>query len=241
MIIQRIVRIWRAWVGSGLSQLETEHAGELLGLEREQLCSRIAQYNRGLAGYAAMSERLKGQQKKLAHERRTHEARLAARLTAGDRTAAGRHALRIEVIDRESLQHAQRLTETEATYRELVRARDAALAAAGDKIESLKRSIGDYQVQKALAELTEVAAGMHGSLGLSDGTLERLKERVDDKRNLAAGRARVARDGIDTTSIEVQEAERDGIAQQALDRFEQRLPANATPSTSIALARTGAQ
>ena len=63
------------------------------------------------------------------------------------------------------------------------------------------RSIGELKVQEALADLTELAAGLHGSIGQSDGTLERVQERVEDKRNFAKGRVRVARDAFDTGDV----------------------------------------
>jgi hypothetical protein len=94
------------------------------------------------------------------------------------------------------------------------------IVAAKEKIEALKRSIGDYKVQKALADLTEMAAGMHGSIGLSDGTIDRVKEKVDERRNFAAGRARVARDAINMEEVEIREAEQAAMADAALARFE---------------------
>jgi hypothetical protein len=238
MIIQRILQIWRALIGSGLARLETDHAEEMLGLEREQLCARISRYNQGLAGHAALSERLKAQLKKLAQERDAQRAGLASRLVAGERAKAGRHALRIEAIDQESREHTAQLTETEASYRELVSARETALAAARDKIEGLNRSIGEYKMQKALAGLTELAAGMHGSLGLSAGTLDRVKERVDEQRHLAAGRTRVARESIDVIGVRICEAERESMAQLALERFERSLGAGLALSAATVAGRT---
>jgi len=69
-------------------------------------------------------------------------------------------------------------------------------------------------------DLTELAAGMHGSIGLSDGTLERVQERVEDKRNLAKGRVRVARDAFDSEDARLREAEQAASAEAALRRFE---------------------
>ena len=119
--------------------------------------------------------------------------------------------------------------EAEATYRELVRARQVAIVAAKDKIEGLKRSIGDYRVQQALADLTEMAAGMQGAIGLNDGTLERVKDKVDEKRNYAAGRVRVARESIDSTEVRMREAEQTAMADAALARFEAAAAPPAAP------------
>jgi phage shock protein A len=220
MITKRIVNVWRAVVGASLTNLEANHAEEMLGLEREELQKQIYQFNRGLAGHAGLCERLKSEITRLEKERTALEPKLRARLATGDRIGAGRQAMRLEAIASEHAQHTSQLVEAEATYKELVRAREVALVAAKEKIEGLKRSIGDYKVQQALADLTELAAGMHGSIGLTDGTLDRVKERVDEKRNFAAGRARVARDAIDTSGVRLREAEQEAMAEDALRRFE---------------------
>lgn len=220
MIAKRIANVWRAVVGAGLTNLEANHAEEMLGLEREELQKQIFQFNRGLAGHAGLCERLRSEIARLDKEHTALEPKLRARLAAGDRVGAGRNAVRLEAIVSERAQHGTQLAEAEATYKELVRAREVALVAAKEKIEGLKRSIGDYKVQQALADLTELAAGMHGSIGLTDGTLERVKERVDEKRNFAAGRARVARETIDTSDMQLREAEQHAMAQDALRRFE---------------------
>jgi phage shock protein A len=219
MITKRMYNLWRAMVGSGLTNLEADNAEAMLDLEREELHKKLYHYNRGLAGYAGLSERLKAEIARLDNERKQLEPKLRMRLEQGDRTAAGRHALRLETIASETAQLTTQLAETEATYKDLVRSREVALVAARDRLEGLKRSIGELKVQQALADLTELAAGMHGTLGVSD-TLDRIKDRVDDKRNFAAGRARVARDSIDMTDVHAREAEQEVLCEAALERFE---------------------
>jgi phage shock protein A len=112
------------------------------------------------------------------------------------------------------------LAETESTYKELVRAREVALVSARERIEALKRSIDERKVQEALADVTELSAGMHGSIGLSDGTLERVRDRIDERKHHAAGRSRVARDSIDVAALQTQQAEQTAMAEDALRRFE---------------------
>lgn len=60
---------------------------------------------------------------------------------------------------------------------------------------------------------------MHGSIGLVDGTLDRMGER----RHQAAGRARVARDSLDVAGVSAQEAEQAALAEAALQRCERAL------------------
>jgi hypothetical protein len=69
---------------------------------------------------------------------------------------------------------------------------------------------------------------MQGSIGLSDTDVERLVQRVDDRRHLAAGRARVARDSLDLGATELAQADQDARAEAALRAYEERGPSDAT-------------
>ncbi len=61
------------------------------------------------------------------------------------------------------------------------------MQAAKAKLETLKSAINDMKMKKALAELTEMASGMIGSIGGSGDTLDRLSEMVNEERDKAAG------------------------------------------------------
>ncbi len=222
-MVNRITRVWRAVVGTQITELETNHADAMLDLEREQLHRQVAQYNRGLAGHAGMCARLEAMIKRLEKEHADISVRVTTQLELGNRDKAGSYALRLETIENQVVEHRAQLLEAEATYRELVRSRDVAIEGAREKISGLKRAIGDYKVNHALAELTEMASSMHGQIGLGDGTMERIQERLEEKRDFAVGRVRVARESIDMTVVEAQEAEQQALAQHALARFEARV------------------
>jgi hypothetical protein len=111
------------------------------------------------------------------------------------------------------------MAQAEETYQNLVKARDVAVGAARAKIQSLKGAINDLRMKTALAEMNEMAAGMVTQIGGSGDTLNRLHEMVEEERNKAAGRARVARDSLDMGQIHVQEAEQKALADQALADF----------------------
>ncbi len=64
-----------------------------------------------------------------------------------------------------------------------------------------------------------MAAGMVAEIGGSGDTLNRLQEMVDEEREKAAGRARVAKDALDVGDLEVQELEQNALADQALANF----------------------
>ncbi len=64
-----------------------------------------------------------------------------------------------------------------------------------------------------------MASGMISEIGGSGDTLNRLHDMVEEERQIAAGRARVAKDSLDTSEITLKEAEQEALADQALADF----------------------
>ncbi|WP_265594489.1 PspA/IM30 family protein [Haloferula sp. BvORR071] len=218
-MFSRISNLIKGFLGLFIGGLEKKNPEALLEVEKENLRKQISEFNAGLAAHAGLVERLMGQVRKLNHEETELKARTKALLQAGQREAAGEVALQYKNTDQAHDELAAQLEAAESRYKELVRARDVAVKAARDKIESLRRGIDDMKVQKAMAELNEMAAGMVGSIGGSGDTLNRLEEMVEDERSKAAGRARVARDSVDMSSTFVKEAEQKALADMALADF----------------------
>ena len=215
----RLFNVIRGWFGLAVSDLEKRNPEALLELEAENLRKQIGSYNQGLAAHAGLAERLMSQVRKLETEERELRARTTAHLRAGNKDAAGQHALRLQTVTRELEENRRQMAQAEETYRNLVKARDVAVSSARAKIEGLKGAINDMRMKKAMAEMNEMAAGMVGQIGGSGDTLNRLHEMVEEERTKAAGRARVARDSIDMTQIHVKEAEQQALADQALAEF----------------------
>jgi phage shock protein A len=122
-------------------------------------------------------------------------------------------------VQRELEENRRQLAQAEETYKNLLRARDVAVASARAKIESLKGAINAMRMKQAMAEMSEMAAGMVSEIGGSGDTLNRMHEMVEEERTRAAGRARVARDAIDMSQVNVKEAELEALADQALAEF----------------------
>src|SRR5690606_25858375 len=97
--------------------------------------------------------------------------------------------------------------------------RDVAVKAAKTKIETLRHSLNDLKVKQATAELSEMASGMVSQIGGAGDTLDRLSQMVNEEREQAAGRVRVARDSIKTTDVRLQECEQKALADEALADF----------------------
>ena len=206
-------------MNSLVSGAERANPKMLLEQEKENLRAQIAQYNQGLATHAGLCERLMSQVKKLESQERELRAKATANLKAGNREMAGQYALQLQTISAQLGENRIQLEQAEKTYQDLVKARDVSINAAKKKIEDLKYAISDMEVKKATAEMTEMASGMISSIGGSGDTLNRLEEMVSEEREKAAGRARVARDSLNTTEFQMQESEQKALADQALADF----------------------
>jgi phage shock protein A len=218
-MFERLGNLIRGFFSLFISGLERQNPEALLEVETENLRKQIAQYNQGLASHAGLCESLMTQVKKLESEERDLKAKTTANLNAGNRNAAAQYALRLQTVQRELGENRNQLQQAETTYKDLLKARDVAVSSARAKIESLKSSISDMKMKKAMAELTEMASGMITSIGGSGDTLDRLQSMVEEERNKAAGRARVARDSMDMSGVQLKEAEQNALAEQALADF----------------------
>jgi phage shock protein A len=218
-MFQRIANLFRGFLSLFISGLERQNPEALLEVEKENIRKQIANYNQGLAAHAGLCERLMGQVKRLEQEERELRAKTAANLRAGNRDLASQQALRLQTVQRELGENRTQLGSAEATYKELLRARDVSVKAAQVKIESLKNSLNDLKIKRATAELNEMASGMISQIGGSGDTLNRLHDMVEEEREKAAGRARVARDSLHSTDIDMQESEQKALADQALADF----------------------
>ena len=221
-IFTRIANLFRGFASLFVSGLERRNPEALLELEKENLRTQIAQYNQGLASHAGMCERMMSQVKKLETEHRDLMAKTTAHLRAGNKSAAGQYALRLQTVERELEENRAQLQQAETTYKDLTKARDVAISSAKAKIEGLKGAIQDMRMKQAMAEMHEMASGMISQVGGSGDTLNRLHEMVEDERTKAAGRARVAKDSIDMSEVQIKEAEQTALADQALAEFAAR-------------------
>jgi phage shock protein A len=218
----RIANLFRGFLSLFISGIEKRNPEALLELERENLREQIANFNRGLASHAGMCERIMGQVRRLESEQQELRAKTAAHLRAGNKAAAGQYALRLQLVESQLAENQKQLAQAETTYQNLVKARDVAVQTARAKIEGMKGAINDMRMNQAMAEIHEMASGMIASIGGSGDTLDRLHEMVEEERTKAAGRARVAKDSIDMTGVEVKEAELEALADQALADFAAR-------------------
>lgn len=218
----RIANLFKGFISLFISGVERRNPEALLELEQENLRKQIGQFNQGLASHAGLAERLMSQVRKLEAEQKDVRAKTTAHVRAGNNAAAGQYALRLQTIEQQLEENRKQLEVAEKTYKDLVKARDVAMQTAKAKIESLKGAINDMRMSQAMAELHEMSAGMITTIGGSGDTLNRLETMVTEERDKAAGRARVARDAVDMTGVNIKEAELTALADQALADFAAR-------------------
>jgi len=238
-MLGRIANLFKAFLNVFIGSVERQNPEALLELEKENLRKQISNFNQGLAAHAGLAERLMGQVRKLESDQKDLRAKAAAHLKAGNKSAAGQYALRLQTVERELEENRHQLESAEGTYQNMLKARDVAVQSAKAKIESLRGAIADMRMNTAMAEMSEMAAGMIGTIGGSGDTLNRLHDMVEEERTKAAGRARVAKDSIDMSEVNLKEAEQNALADQALADFAAREGLTLeTPASTQAAPRT---
>ncbi len=233
-MFRRLANIFRGFIGLFISGLEKSNPEALLELEKENLRKQIGEFNQGLSTHAGLCEKLISQVKRQEAEEQDLKAKAAANLRAGNQRLAGEIALELQRIRKDLADNRSQLSDAEKTYKDLVMSRDTAIKVAREKIESLRKGLDHMKMNKALAEMNEMASGMLTQIGGSGDTLDRLHQMVEEENTKASGRARVARDSLDTTRFKEKASEREALEDIALADLAAELgmavPGAATPA-----------
>lgn len=230
-MFKRIYNLFKGFLGLFVKGIESKNPEALLEVEKENLRRQISQFNTSLANHAGLMESLISRHKKLQTEETDLKNKIKALIQAGKREMAAELAARFQAVDRQEDEVRAQMEDAKKTYAELTKARDVAVKAARDKIESLSRGLDEMKVNKAMAEMNEMATGMISSIGGSGDTLNRLETLIEEEKNKAAGRARVAKDSVDLSGIQaMEEAQKlDGMA--ALAAFEAEMGLDSPPAS----------
>jgi phage shock protein A len=235
---QRIRTLFRGFLSLFVTGLEKASPKALIEAEKENLRTQIARYNTNLAQHAGFCERLLRQIKNLEAQEKELAAKAAAHLRAGNREAAGQYALQLQTVKAQLEENRVQLGEAEKTYQNLIQARDITVREAKAKIQKLERMLTETEMLEAQAELQEMASGMISSIGGAGDTLDRVEGYLNERRDQASGRARVASSTLDMTDVRLKEGEQQALADQALVEFasayglEMPAPAAAEPAAA---------
>ena len=101
----------------------------------------------------------------------------------------------------------------------MIQVRDLAIKDAQLQIEAIRLSLDDLKAKRATAELTEMASRLITRIGGAGDTLARLQQIVEEEREKAAGKARMARDTLNAGRIVLSEKEQKALEKNALADF----------------------
>jgi phage shock protein A len=218
-MFRRLSTLLKGFLSLFISGLEKANPRALIEAEKENLRHQIARFNDNLATHAGFVERLMRQIRTQEKQEQELAAKTAAHIKLGHRAVAGQYALQLKELTVQLEENRQQLVQGEETYKKLLKARDVSVREAQHKIEALKRLISETEMLEAQAELQEMAQGMITTIGGSGDTLSRVEEYLTERRDKAAGRSRVASSSIDTSQVELMEAEQEALGDQALAEF----------------------
>jgi phage shock protein A len=239
-MFRRLKTLIRGFLSLFITGLEKANPQALIEAERENLRQQISRFNESLAQHAGFCERLMRQVKSQEAQERELAAKAAAHLKAGNRDLAGQYALQLKTLKEQLEENRGQLEDSEKTYQNLLKAREVSVREASEKIEKLRRLISETEMLEAQAELQEMASSMIGSIGGAGDTLNRVEEYLNERRDKAAGRARVAKGALDMTDVSIKEEEQKALADQALTEFASayglEMPAAAPATASPAAA-----
>jgi phage shock protein A len=234
-MFKRIATLFRGFLSLFISGIEKQNPKALIEAEKENLRKQISRFNDSLATHAAFIERLMRQIKDLEKKEKDLTAKIAANLKVGNRGPAGQMAMELQTVKAQLEENRQQMDTAEETYKKMVKSRDVAVQESKAKIEKLNRMMSEAEMLEAQAELQEMASGMISEIGGGGDTLNRVEEYLSERRDKAAGRARVASSNIDIKDVELKQAEQEAMAEMALTEFEAaygfKTPAPETPKT----------
>lgn len=209
----------RGFFGLFIKGLESSNPEALIEAEKENLRNQISRFNENLANHAAFTERLMRQIKTLSAKEKELTAKITANIKAGNKKVAGQLALQLQTVKSQLEENQQQLEIAEKTFKDLERSRDVAIREAQSKIEKLQALVSETEMLEAQAELQEMAKGMISGIGGSGDTINRVTELLHERRDKAAGKARVASGSYDTGELVMKESEQEALGDAALAEF----------------------
>jgi phage shock protein A len=220
-MFKRLMNIIRGFFGLFISGLEVNNPEALIESEKENLRSQIGRFNENLANHAGFVEKLSRTIKNLQAKEKELTAKITANIKAGNQKVAGQLAMQLQSVKQQLDDNQSQFTVAEKTFRDLSKSRDIAVKEAQTKISKLETMVSETRMHEAQAELQEMAKGMISGIGSSGDSINRVSSLLEQKRDKAVGRSRVAitSGGLDSTDQVMKEAEMDAMADAALAEF----------------------
>ena len=237
----RIGRLFSGFLGLFISGLEQKNPEALMEAARQEFRQKMTQYNLALAKMAGVAERLKTQVKGKAARAQDLERRVLANHAAGNMELAGTLARELQELKADLTVDTQELQETEEAYQANLRQAKVAQQEFQDKIGRLEKQLSQVKIKEAQAEAATALSSVAFKVGDLGDTMRTVEEVLQKRYEVSAGKARVARDMVDMTTVQEKESERKALEQAALAEFlaGQGIQATSTSAPAPAIKEMG--
>ena len=215
----RIGRLVRGFFGLFVSGLEEKNPEALMEAAKQDFRNKMALYNQALARMAGIAERLKSQIKMKTDKVQDLQTRILANHRAGNLDLAGSLARELQELKTDLSHDTQELADTEDAYQNNLRQAKIAQKEFEDKIRKLESQLSQVRVKEAQAEAATAMSNVAFKVGDLGDTMKTVEEVLNKRYETSAGKARLAKDMVDTGAIAEKEAERKALEQNALAEF----------------------
>ena len=218
-IFARIGRLVRGFFGLFISGLEERNPEALMDAAKQDFRNKMALYNQALARMAGIAERLKSQIKVKTDKAQDLERRILANHRAGNLDLAGSLARELQEL-RTDLQHdTVELSDTEEAYQNNLRQAKIAQKEFEEKTRKLESQLSQVRVKEAQAEAASALNNVAFKVGDLGDTMKTVEDVLNKRYETSAGKARLAKDLVDTGALQEKETERKALEQNALAEF----------------------
>jgi len=230
-VFARIGRLFRGFIGLFISGVEERNPEALMEAAKQEFRDRMAQYNSALARMAGIAERLKAQIKQKSAKAQDLERRILANHAAGNMTLAGSLARELQDLKTDLESDTHELADTEEAYQANLRQARLAQKEFEEKVRRLDRQLSQVKIKEAQAEAAAALGGVAFKVGDLGDTMKTVEEVLNKRYEESAGKARLAKDLVDTDALREKEDERKALEQVALAEFLGSRGIQAAPTT----------
>jgi phage shock protein A len=186
---------------------------------KQDFRNKMAMYNQALARMAGIAERLKAQIKTKTVKAQDLERRILANHSAGNLQHAGSLARELQDLRADLGHDTQELADTEEAYQNNLRQAKLAQKEFEDKVRRLESQLSQVRVKEAQAEAASAMSNVAFKVGDLGDTMKTVEDVLNKRYEMSAGKARLAKDMVDTGVLAEKEAERKALEQNALAEF----------------------
>src|SRR4051794_16086803 len=233
-IFARLGRLVRGFFGLFISGLEEANPEALMDAAKQDFRNKMAMYNSALARMAGIAERLKSQIKAKTIKSDDLQRRILANHRAGNLDLAGSLARELQELKADLAHDTQELADTEEAYQNNVRQAKLTQKEFEDKVRRLENQLSQVKVKEAQAEAASAMSNVAFKVGDLGDTMKTVEDVLNKRYETSAGKARVAKDMVDTGVLQEKENERKALEQNALADFLASQGIAATPTTDTA-------